>query len=223
MNEWIDFHAHILPGMDHGSDCLDTSLKQLALAKDAGIRCIVATSHFYPDKVGMGEFPTRRDKALEELRSAYTGPVHILAGAEVLLCEGLQNYPQLPRLCVENTHVLLIEMPDPPWSPRLLDTLYALQDAGYEPLLAHVDRYPRRDMDMLLSSGFHGQLSPDGILPLHKRSWAFRLLDRRIICALGSDIHGASPEAYQNYIKAMRTLGGRGISLQKNMKGLLNQ
>ena len=31
----IDFHAHILPGADHGSDGLETSLRQLALAEES--------------------------------------------------------------------------------------------------------------------------------------------------------------------------------------------
>ncbi|MEE3459824.1 MAG: CpsB/CapC family capsule biosynthesis tyrosine phosphatase, partial [Candidatus Faecousia sp.] len=41
----IDFHAHILPGADHGSDGLETSLRQLALAEEAGVDTIVATPH----------------------------------------------------------------------------------------------------------------------------------------------------------------------------------
>ena len=223
MDEWIDFHAHILPKIDHGCDCLDTSVSQLKLAEDAGIRCIVATSHFYPDRVGMEDFPARRDKALEELRNAYTGPVRILAGAEVLLCEGLQNYRQLSGLCAEKTRVLLIEMPTPPWPARLLNTLFALCDMGYEPVIAHIDRYPRRDMDALLASGFRGQLDSDGIFPPYKRGRAIRLIDEGTVCALGSDIHGAARKAYQNYCKAMRTLDGRGILLQKRMNDLLNR
>ena len=32
----LDYHAHILPGCDHGSDGLETSLKQVAMAASAG-------------------------------------------------------------------------------------------------------------------------------------------------------------------------------------------
>ena len=34
---FIDFHSHILPAADHGSANLETSLKQVALAKEAGV------------------------------------------------------------------------------------------------------------------------------------------------------------------------------------------
>ena len=30
----VDFHSHILPRADHGSDSVETSLKQLKLAAD---------------------------------------------------------------------------------------------------------------------------------------------------------------------------------------------
>ena len=46
----VDYHAHILPGCDHGSDGTETSKRQLEAAKAAGIETVCATSHFYPDR-----------------------------------------------------------------------------------------------------------------------------------------------------------------------------
>ena len=46
----LDYHAHILPGCDHGSSSVDMSLKQMDMAKEAGIQTICATPHFYPHK-----------------------------------------------------------------------------------------------------------------------------------------------------------------------------
>ena len=34
----LDYHAHILPGCDHGSDGLATSLKQVEMAASAGVK-----------------------------------------------------------------------------------------------------------------------------------------------------------------------------------------
>lgn len=46
----LDYHAHILPGCDHGSSSVAMSLKQIDMAKAAGIKTICATPHFYPHK-----------------------------------------------------------------------------------------------------------------------------------------------------------------------------
>jgi protein-tyrosine phosphatase len=46
MNRRIDFHCHVLPGADHGSDSLACSLSQMKKAAAAGIDVIVATPTF---------------------------------------------------------------------------------------------------------------------------------------------------------------------------------
>ena len=46
----VDFHTHILPGADHGSDSVETTLRQLEFARDAGVKRLIATSHFLSDE-----------------------------------------------------------------------------------------------------------------------------------------------------------------------------
>ena len=52
----LDYHAHILPGCDHGSSSVDMSLKQINMAKEAGVQTICATPHFYPHKESVSSF-----------------------------------------------------------------------------------------------------------------------------------------------------------------------
>ena len=56
----IDFHSHILPQADHGSDGIETSLAQLALLRDAGVWCLAITPHFYPQEEGVTSFLDKR-------------------------------------------------------------------------------------------------------------------------------------------------------------------
>ena len=42
-----DYHSHILPNIDDGSDSIKTSLKMIKMMKQQGIGIIVATPHFY--------------------------------------------------------------------------------------------------------------------------------------------------------------------------------
>jgi protein-tyrosine phosphatase len=42
----IDFHSHILHGVDDGSQCLEDSLAMARIAVEEGIETIVATPHY---------------------------------------------------------------------------------------------------------------------------------------------------------------------------------
>ena len=46
----IDFHSHVLPGIDDGSDSVATSLAMLAEMKAQGIEAVFATPHFYANR-----------------------------------------------------------------------------------------------------------------------------------------------------------------------------
>ena len=66
----IDFHAHILPGCDHGSDGWKTSRRQLKLAREAGVEVICATSHFYGHHVSVESFLEKRERCYETVTTS---------------------------------------------------------------------------------------------------------------------------------------------------------
>ena len=45
----LDFHTHILPGIDDGSKDIETSCKMLDMLKEQNVDIVVATPHFYYD------------------------------------------------------------------------------------------------------------------------------------------------------------------------------
>ena len=120
----LDYHAHILPRCDHGSDGVETSLRQLAMAAEAGIRTVCATPHFYPHRENAAAFLERRARCAAALPRRPELP-RILLGAEVLICDGMERLDDLPRLCLEGTNELLLEMPFYAWPSSLWDTLFA--------------------------------------------------------------------------------------------------
>ena len=61
----VDFHSHILPGADHGSDSIDTTLFQLNSAMACGIDRIIATPHFYPNIHTVEDFLSRRNSSYD--------------------------------------------------------------------------------------------------------------------------------------------------------------
>ena len=191
MDLTLDYHAHILPGCDHGSDGLGTSLQQISMAKEAGILTICATPHFYPDQESIENFLIRRDACFRMLRS-HLGDQdpEVVPGAEVLICEGMEKMEGLERLCREGTKELLLEMPFYRWPGNIRDTLSALcRQEQIRIVIAHADRYPPEDIEKLIRAGVTLQLNADSLLkPLCRRrylSW----IQAGYVSYLGSDIH----------------------------------
>ena len=211
----IDFHSHILPGCDHGSRHRSTSCAQLELAAEAGIETICATSHFYPEVKNVRDYLERRDASYSALmeylpsnmRNFEKAP-RIILGAEVLICNGIARLPDLEKLCLEGTNVLLLEMPFTHWTESHFESVEELLERkDIRPVIAHADRYQPDDIDRLLDYEIPLQLNVDSLcslfMPKQLKSW----IEYGHVCALGSDIHGAEI-GYSQWLKAEKKLKG---------------
>lgn len=198
----IDFHAHILPGADHGSDSVKTSLAQLALMRTAGTEAAVATPHFFPDRDNIDSFFYRRAAAAERLLAARRPLLPTLyLGAEVAVCPHLEQMGReaLGKLCVAGTDVILLEMPTAAWTEKHVDAVFGIRELGFHVILAHIDRYPAREAEKLMSSGFEVQLNASAFSGLLGRARYTKLAKTNTVVALGSDLHGAEPRAYRAF------------------------
>lgn len=61
----IDFHSHILPGIDDGSRSYDETVKLLLEAKEVGFNKIISTSHYAIDCYEVPEY--KRKELVEQL------------------------------------------------------------------------------------------------------------------------------------------------------------
>ncbi len=61
----IDFHTHILPGIDDGSRNVEMSLRMLAAQREQQVDEIVATPHFYAQKDSVEEFCCADSEAMK--------------------------------------------------------------------------------------------------------------------------------------------------------------
>lgn len=203
----LDYHAHVLPGCDHGSDGLDTSLKQLQMASDVGIKSICATSHFYAHKESLESFLRRRNRTAQLLEQHRTPNLPtIQLGAEVLICDGMDRMEGLPLLCRGDTNELLLEMPFYQWPDSLWDTLYALLDRqDIQVVMAHADRYPPEDIEQLIQDGVPLQLNAECLTkPLHRKRY-LKWIENGSVKYLGSDIHMLG-DGYRQWEKCVKLL-----------------
>ena len=197
----IDFHSHILPGADHGSRSVETSLEQISILKSASIDQIVATPHFYPQSHSVNTFLSIRQKCADQLLEYLKEDApRIYLGAEVLVCAGLENMDGLRDLCISGTDTLLLEMPlTSKWSESLYKTVYNISTMGFDIVLAHVDRYPLENVKRLMSeTGAVGQLNVSACGSFFKNRRSLKYLETGRIVAIGSDIHGSDKECAKN-------------------------
>lgn len=210
-----DFHCHVLPGADHGSANVATSLRQLQLLRRAGVERLVATPHFYPDKTGVERFLRKRECCLRALLEALPNEPFptILTGAEVLLVEELDEMEGLSKLCVSGTNVLLLELPLRRLTERLADTVERLTERrDLHIVLAHIERYPAKEINALLELPLQAQVNAPAFLRLFGKKRFLRLLDEGKLVALGSDLHGDDPAASGRFRSACAKLGEKRLT-----------
>lgn len=203
----LDYHAHILPGCDHGSDSVEMSRKQLAMAAAAGVRTVCATPHFYPHKESIPSFLQRREASARLLRENLTADApQLQLGAEVLICDGMERLDGLPRLCRSETNELLLEMPFYQWPETIWDTLYALcERRDIEIVLAHAERYSPEAIEQLIRDNVALQLNSECLTrPLHRKRY-LTWIKNGSVKYLGSDIHMLG-NGYRDFEKCRRLL-----------------
>lgn len=209
----IDFHSHVLPNVDHGAASLETSIRMLQEAKKAGVTKIVATPHFYLHSDSLDAFLDRRDRAKECL-SNYIAEnsscdIQIIAGAEVALERGLLTL-DLKRLAIENSNLILIEMPMfGHWQTWMFDMLYEIESKySLSVVLAHVDRYDRDKRERLLDMGFVSQINAEALVSgsLLERHRLRTLCRNGLIHLIGSDAHDTKERTYSELLTASKKL-----------------
>lgn len=194
----VDFHTHILPGIDDGSKDLQQSLEMLRAQAGQGIDHVVCTPHFYPSSDNPQRFLARREKAYSQLAAElekHQGVPALSLGAEVLYFKGISEWDGLKDLKIQGTDCVMIEMPMSEWSERMLDDVAAIKRRQkLTPIIAHVDRYitPLRTYgipETLADMPVIVQANSSFFLNRFSAPLAFKMLKKGQIQLLGSDCH----------------------------------
>ena len=218
----IDFHAHILPGADHGSRDINNTKKQLEHLKNAGVRAVVATPHFYPQNDNVNDFLERRKKCSEALLTIEGERPLVYLGAEVLVCAGIDHMPGIENLCIEGTDVILLEMPFNSWREEHIEAVARISRSGLTVVMAHIDRYPEKDVARLLSEcDVLCQINGETQATFKGRKKAKRLLQDFPCVAVGSDLHGDDKRAVKNLLRLEKEFEKAGIDTAEEMSTLL--
>lgn len=211
---WVDFHSHLLPGIDDGCKTINDSLENIRGLQHQGVKRIITTPHIFNEL-----YPNTPDIIREKLALLKKAlvennmDIEIEAAAEYYLDEWFcQNYRSMELLTLSGNHILVeTNYMD---RPHFLEQIFFdLQTSGYKVIFAHPERY-----NYLLNNynAFH-KLHDSGILfqcnllsftgyysPQIKKAAEY-LLKHKMIHLVGSDIHKIKHTQTITHLKKSQT------------------
>lgn len=139
-----DRHSHILFGVDDGSPNLEHSLKILSLMEEAGLKELWLTPHIMEDCPNGTE---KLKEVFERLKAAYSGSIHLRLAAEYMIDNLFLERLAAGDILVMENRMVLIETST--WSSpyNLSGIIGQALSRGFNPVLAHPERYRYMDMD----------------------------------------------------------------------------
>lgn len=194
----IDWHNHILPGVDDGSRNLAESVAMLKMQMAQGVTTVIATPHFYANDESVEAFLERRNAAFRELKSKLPEDApEILLGAEVGYYQGISRMENLKELRIQNSKLLLIEMPMTVWTEYMVRELVELAGkSSFQIVLAHIERYLNIQKtsvwERLYENGILMQANASFFSRFISKHKALALLKEEKINFIGSDCHNTT-------------------------------
>lgn len=191
----IDFHSHILPEIDDGSQSAEMSRQMLELSGSQGVTAIVATPHFYAAEMTLQGFLKERRAAYDRIcDDAQKLNIRLICGAETAFFSGMSDVDGLEELTIAETSLILLEMPFRAWNSSDIREIEKMLDRGLKPVIAHVERfYPyqrdKRIFDSLYSLPVLVQVNAEALLNRRLRRLALSLFKKGRAHLLGSDCH----------------------------------
>ena len=208
----IDFHTHILPGIDDGSKDWKMTTQMLQKAEKCGIKLLIATPHFYADRMQLDEFMEKRKKIFPEcFKLAKECGIVLLCGSEVAFFRGISKAENIDKLCISGTNLMLIEMPFREWEQSDLDELQSLRRRGITPVIAHLERFYGYQKDenlikALFRMPVYIQLNASCFLNWKTKKRGFDLMTQNHVHFLGSDCHNTTTRP-ENIDEARKVIG----------------
>ena len=197
-SNYVDIHSHLLPGIDDGAPTIETSKFLINELQKIGFFEFITTPHcmelVWPNTEN--SIVTLLNTTKSDLNQLYCTP-KLSAAAEYMMDGAFLKSICKKQLLTLKDNYVLVEMSyiNPPL--HLYDTLFELQLNGYQPVLAHPERYAfyhsnQNEYHKLKDAGCLFQLnllSTVGYYGLDVSKRADYLLLNKMIDFVGSDVH----------------------------------
>ncbi len=191
----IDFHSHIIPNIDDGSQSIEDTICMLEEAKKVGFTDIISTSHYIEDYYEVDE--KKRKEYIDNIQKEVEG-INIIIGSEIYVTHNIVNLINEKKAStINNTRYVLFELPMNSNVLYLKNVIFSLLENKFIPIIAHPERYSfiqknpnwlieYIEMGVLFQANFG---SIYGIYGKECQKTVQLLLKNNMIHFLGSDVH----------------------------------
>ena len=196
-----DMHSHLIPGIDDGSPDMETSIELILGMQELGYSKIITTPHIMWDMyknsreiIEIGCESVRKELASRKIDILFS------AAAEYFLDDHFIDLTngKAPLLTVKD-NLVLVELSFVEAAINFKEILFDLQIKGYQPILAHPERYLYFrankawydevkntgclfQLNLLSLSGYYGKASVE---------LAHYLIKKKYVDLLGTDLHNS--------------------------------
>ena len=217
MNQFVDIHCHILPGVDDGSQTPEETKAMLQKAWDEGIQIMVATPHYHKQR-GKNDIELIKKQLLltRKLAKEVNPKMQICLGMEIYYGEDVPELLKEGRVVsIRKSRYILVEFSPGDEFQYILNAVRKLQMSGNTVIIAHIERYNclRKDIsnvEYLREMGAYLQVNTGSITGSYGRSvkkFLREVLKAHLVQLVGTDAHGSErrtpkmQEAYKEVVK----------------------
>lgn len=205
-----DMHSHLLPGIDDGAPDVDASIQLIKGMMELGYKKFITTPHVYPDLYpNTIETITEAHAVLTQRLQQEQMDVEVKAAAEYFIDEQFpERIDRKEQLLTIHQNWVLIEVSfiSPP--SDLNETIFKMVLAGYQPVLAHPERYSfyhhnKEVFHQFKDRGCMLQINLLSLLGYYGKSaqeTARMLVTENLVDLIGTDLH------HTRHLQALRNI-----------------
>ncbi|MEO8711957.1 MAG: CpsB/CapC family capsule biosynthesis tyrosine phosphatase [Parafilimonas sp.] len=208
-----DMHSHLLPGLDDGLQEIEQTMIFMQQLQQMGYKKLICTPHILSDV-----YPNTPETILPKLelvRSALKEnniDIQVEAAAEYMVDIDFENYINAGKpLLTFGKNLILIEMSYVAASNNIENVIFNLRLKGFQPILAHPERYNYLFGDIekfqrFIDLGCYLQINILSLLGYYgdaTKNTAQNLLKKNMITLAGTDMH------HENHLNALKQLASK--------------
>ena len=210
LDGFCDCHCHLLPGVDDGVQEMDETMQILEVWASLGVKEVWLTPHIMED---IPNEPEELRKRFETLTGTSTGTIELHLAAEHMMDGPFSKRLEKGDIMPFDNEKLLVETSyyTPPMNMGAI--IERIKEKGYEPLLAHPERYQYMDdsdykmwkqRGVLLQLNLPSLVGAYGPMVQRKAEW---LLKEGMYDYSGTDTHSAvQMEMFLNSMISKKTV-----------------